>query len=129
MSTGIVLKRNLLFLKENQKKQKVYHSFSKENGDGVWYDTTEEYQEEMELLYTTINKLPEKCRQVFLMACLNDKTYQEIADENVIGKSPGEAIILRFKEPRKARYIRIQVNDVAYWGQYNTLLGNVAAFR
>ncbi len=43
--------------------------------------STDESTKETELLYQTIDKLPEKCRKVFLMACLNDKTYQEIADE------------------------------------------------
>ena len=43
--------------------------------------TGEEHQEEIELLYNTIDRLPDKCRKVFLMACLNDKSYQEIADE------------------------------------------------
>ena len=42
---------------------------------------SEEFSEEIELLYKTIDQLPEKCRKVFLLACLNDKTYQEIADE------------------------------------------------
>ena len=45
------------------------------------YDTLDESSKEIELLYQTIDKLPEKCRKVFLMACLNDKTYQEVADE------------------------------------------------
>lgn len=41
----------------------------------------EEALEKIELLYRTIDRLPEKCRKIFLAACLNDKTYQEIADE------------------------------------------------
>ena len=45
----------------------------------------QEEEGEIELLYRTIGKLPEKCKQVFLMACLNDKTYQEIA--NTLGVS------------------------------------------
>ena len=44
-----------------------------------------EEENEIDLLYRTIGKLPEKCKQVFLMACLNDKTYQEIA--NTLGVS------------------------------------------
>ena len=42
---------------------------------------SETEQDEIDLLYRTIDKLPEKCKRVFLMASLHDKTYQEIADE------------------------------------------------
>ena len=40
----------------------------------------EEVGRETELLYRTINTLPEECRKIFLMACLDDMKYQEIAD-------------------------------------------------
>lgn len=40
-----------------------------------------EEQRKIDLLYATIEKLPPKCQQVFLMACLHNKKYQEIADE------------------------------------------------
>ena len=51
------------------------------NSKRLHYDDTEKGTEEIEILYNTIDKLPGKCRKVFLMACLNDKSYQEIADE------------------------------------------------
>ena len=34
----------------------------------------------MELLYRTISRLPDECRKLFLMACLDDMKYREIAD-------------------------------------------------
>ena len=76
----MVKNRSFLFLKEHKKRYETQLSFSKEN-DTHHYDTTEEYQGTVEILYETINRLPEKCRKIFLMACLNDKGYQEIADE------------------------------------------------
>lgn len=76
----IVKNRSLLFLKEAQKRHDLQTSFSKEN-ETCHYDLPEEDTQEIELLYNTIDRLPEKCRKVFLMACLNDKSYQEIADE------------------------------------------------
>ena len=76
----IVKNRSLLFLKEHKKRYETQLSFSKEN-DIHHYDTTEEYQGTAEILYETVNLLPEKCRKIFLMACLNDKGYQEIAEE------------------------------------------------
>lgn len=52
-----------------------------------------------------------------------------ISDENKIGNTPGEVTILRMKEPIAARYIRVMVNDVINYGQYNTLLADIAVFE
>ena len=76
----MIKNRSFLLLKEYKKRNEAQTSFTEETAI-LHYDTTEEYQKEIELLYNTIDRLPEKCRKVFLMACLNDKTYQEIADE------------------------------------------------
>lgn len=80
----MVKNKTLLFLKEQQKRNTALTSFCKEN-ETAYYDPTEENPEEaikkIDMLYKAIDKLPEKCRKVFLMSCLNDKTYQEIADE------------------------------------------------
>ena len=40
----------------------------------------EEAGQEIELLYRMINRLPDECRKIFLMAALDDMKYQEIAD-------------------------------------------------
>ena len=66
------LKIKLSFFSGNTRKDTIYKFHS---------PTLDESSKEIELLYQTIDKLPEKCRKVFLMACLNDKTYQEVADE------------------------------------------------
>lgn len=76
----MIKNRSFLFLKEYKKRYEIQTSFSLEN-DIYHYDDTEKGTEEIEILYNTIDKLPGKCRKVFLMACLNDKSYQEIADE------------------------------------------------
>lgn len=76
----MIKNRALLFLKEHKKRHEVQISFSQDNSTND-YDTKEVNQKEIETLHETINRLPEKCRKVFLMACLNDKSYQEIADE------------------------------------------------
>ena len=76
----MVKNQAFLFLREYKKRHNMQVSFSQES-ETTHYDITDESTKEIELLYQTIDKLPEKCRQVFLMACLNDKTYQEIADE------------------------------------------------
>ncbi len=76
----MVKNRSYLFLKENKKRYDIQSSLAQEEEEFL-YDTPEKDQEEIELLYNTIDQLPDKCRKVFLMACLNDKTYQEIANE------------------------------------------------
>ena len=76
----MIKNRSFLFLKEYKKRYEIQTSFSLEN-DIYHYDDTEKGTEEIEILYNTRDKLPGKCRKVFLMACLNDKSYQEIADE------------------------------------------------
>lgn len=76
----IVKNRSLLFLKEHKRRSAEQGATSEEiPADSC--TVTEENRSEVELLYDTIERLPEKCRQVFLMACLNDKTYQQVADE------------------------------------------------
>ena len=80
----MVKNRSFLFLKEYQKRYNVQNSFFQESEEFHHEETEEEIKEEIkeiELLYNTIDKLPEKCRKVFLMTCLNDKSYQEVADE------------------------------------------------
>lgn len=74
----MVKNRAFLFLKENKKRADLQIP---ERYDAFDEATEEEHQKGIELLYNTIDQLPEKCRKVFLMACLNDKTYQEIANE------------------------------------------------
>lgn len=76
----MVKNRSFLFLKEKKKRYNIESSFSQEE-ERFPDETSEKEQEKIELLYNTIDKLPQKCRKVFLMACLNDKSYQEIADE------------------------------------------------
>ena len=51
-----------------------------------------------------------------------------IAEENSIGNTPGESTILRMKSPITARYVRVTVNDVVYFGTFNTLLGDFMLF-
>ena len=47
-----------------------------------------------------------------------------LSEENEIGNTPGEVTILKLKEPITARYIRIEINDVINFSQYNVLLGD-----
>lgn len=64
---------------KQRKDQKLEASVS---GEYVMPDILgmEEEEREIELLYSTINRLPDKCRRIFLMVCLDGMKYQEIAD-------------------------------------------------
>ena len=81
---GMVKKRSCLYLQEHQRECPVPENLEREMPVEDCQPSETE-QDEIDLLYRTIDKLPEKCKQVFLMACLNDKTYQEIA--NTLGVS------------------------------------------
>lgn len=76
----IVKNRSLLFLKEHKKRNEG-HRIASEEIPADCCAAAEEDRSEVELLYNTIDRLPEKCRQVFLTACLSNKTYQQVADE------------------------------------------------
>lgn len=77
---GMVKKRSCLYLQEHQRECPVPENLEREmSAEDCQPSETE--QDEIDLLYRTIDKLPEKCKRVFLMASLHDKTYQEIADE------------------------------------------------
>ena len=80
---AMVKKRSYLFLR-NKKQKCTLEELTTDIPDTPAFFQGEE-ENEIDLLYRTIGKLPEKCKQVFLMACLNDKTYQEIA--NTLGVS------------------------------------------
>ncbi len=80
----MVKNRALLYLKENQKRNDIHAFFSEENNVSQCDFGQEAYEKshrETEALYNAVGRLPEKCRKVFLMACLNDRTYKEIAGE------------------------------------------------
>lgn len=75
-----VKNRAFLYLKEDKKRQTANEAFAREQG--LETDTSaEDDSRGIEELYRTINRLPEKCRQIFLMAVLDEKSYQAIADE------------------------------------------------
>lgn len=75
-----VKNRAFLYLKENKKRQQAHETFAEEQGLQA-ANPSEDDSQAIDELYRTINRLPEKCRQIFLMAVLDEKTYQTIADE------------------------------------------------
>ncbi|MDR1273234.1 MAG: RNA polymerase sigma-70 factor [Odoribacteraceae bacterium] len=68
--------RALVYLRDKRRADHSRDSYLQEQPPGE-----EEYRDNTDALYLAINRLPEKCRKIFLMACLDDKTYQQVADE------------------------------------------------
>ncbi len=64
-----------------RKDQKLVHSIEhldeKESAPKVNFEAIENSQE----IYSAINELPDKCRQVFMLCCVNGYTYNEAAED------------------------------------------------
>ncbi len=73
-----VKNRAFLYLKEDKKRQTADEAFAREQ-DLKTDASAEDDSRGIEELYRTINRLPEKCRQIFLMAVLDEKSYQAYA--------------------------------------------------
>lgn len=76
----IVKNQTLLSLKAVQKRCSLQESLGDIAGEDFDVDVDDE-RAKIDLLYATIDRLAPKTQRVFLMACLYNKTYQEIADE------------------------------------------------
>ncbi len=50
-------------------------------------------------------------------------------EDNVIGNTAGEVTILRMKQPKEIRYIKVIVSDIAYYSNYSVVLADFVAFR
>ena len=67
-------------MRDQCRKDRLYSNISEREYELSAYFGEEEVGKEMELLYRTISRLPDECRKIFLMACLDDMKYREIAD-------------------------------------------------
>jgi RNA polymerase sigma-70 factor (ECF subfamily) len=72
-----VRNRSLKYKEQRQKTNEAERSAAENDAahDTAWD------QESIDNLYYHIHQLPEKCRRVFLMACLDDKPYRQVAEE------------------------------------------------
>jgi RNA polymerase sigma-70 factor (ECF subfamily) len=67
-------------LKYKEKRQKVSEA-ERSAAENDAAPATAWDQESVDNLYYHIHRLPERCRRVFLMACLDDKPYRQVAEE------------------------------------------------
>jgi RNA polymerase sigma-70 factor (ECF subfamily) len=74
-----VRNRSLKYKDQRQKVSEAERSVAAAENDGS--SVTAWDQESVDRLYYHIHQLPEKCRRVFLMACLDDKPYRQVAEE------------------------------------------------
>ena len=72
--------RAINYVRDQCRKDRLYSNISEREYELSAYFGEEEVGKEMELLYRTISRLPDECRKIFLMACLADMKYREIAD-------------------------------------------------
>lgn len=72
--------RAVNYLRDQGRREQLYHKASGERDVPPVFFMEEQAGREIELLYRTINRLPDECRKIFLMACLDDLKYREIAE-------------------------------------------------
>lgn len=72
--------RAINYIRDQHRRDQMYDKLCPEEYVQSVFPREEEAGREIELLYCTINSLPDECRKIFLMACLDDMKYQEIAD-------------------------------------------------
>lgn len=72
--------RAINYIRDKYRRDELYNNASGEKHDSPVFFLEEETGKEIELLYRTISQLPDECRKIFLMACLDDMKYREIAD-------------------------------------------------
>ena len=72
--------RAINYVRDQYRRDRLADNISEENDELPTYFQEEEAGKEIELLHYTISCLPDECRTIFLMACLDDMKYREIAE-------------------------------------------------
>ena len=72
--------RAINYVRDQYRRDRLADNISEENDELPTYFQEEEVGKEIELLHYTISCLPDECRKIFLMACLDDMKYREIAE-------------------------------------------------
>lgn len=72
--------RAINYVRDQYRRDRLADNISEENDELPTYFQEEEAGKEIELLHYTIGRLPDECRKIFLMACLDDMKYREIAE-------------------------------------------------
>lgn len=72
--------RAINYVRDQYRRDRLADNISEENDELPTYFQEEEAGKEIELLHYTISCLPDECRKIFLMACLDDMKYREIAE-------------------------------------------------
>ena len=72
--------RAINYVRDQYRRDRLADNISEENDELPTYFQEEEVGKEIELLHYTISCLPDECRKIFLMACLDDMQYREIAE-------------------------------------------------
>lgn len=73
--------RAINHVRNQKRREKLHHNALEGEKIVPVFFLEEDAGKEIELLYRVINRLPGECRKIFLMACLDDLKYREIADK------------------------------------------------
>ena len=65
---------------EQRKQEKLLHITIEKDSSPTLTTELEDKEREYNQLYQALHKLPEQCKQVFTLCCLQDMKYQEAAD-------------------------------------------------
>lgn len=65
---------------EQRKQEKLLHMTIEKDSSPTLTTELEDKEREYNQLYQALHKLPEQCKQVFTLCCLQDMKYQEAAD-------------------------------------------------
>jgi RNA polymerase sigma-70 factor (ECF subfamily) len=71
--------RSLAYLRDRRRADTSLDAYAREQATRAGEEG--ETGDRVEALYRAINRLPGRCREVFLAACLDDKSYREVAGE------------------------------------------------
>ena len=72
--------RAINYVRDQYRRDRLADNISEQNDELPTFFQEEEAGKEIELLHYTISCLPDECRKIFLMACLDDMKYREIAE-------------------------------------------------
>jgi RNA polymerase sigma factor (sigma-70 family) len=76
------------FVRSEARKKVNLHKYLDSHKEISSIDPTDENRNALiTLLHNQINRLPQQCREVFIAAYMEEKTYQEVADEMGITKN------------------------------------------
>ena len=113
-----VRNRCLNYLRDNKKFDAGMLEIEDLGDDHVYEEHDQLVEDELKMkIDDAVNDLPDKCRQIFIRSKLENKKYQEIADEMKISVKTVEAQMskaLRIMRDKLSEYIGVLILIIAF---------------